>query len=405
VRILLIKLREPTKPTQKSTYMPPLGLWTLKTFIERDPSYTVEVADEHTGDQAALLWGTARYDLIGLSAQFSIQHAEYVRSAKRLMQSDAFVIAGGFHASAVPEPEGVKETWAGEGEPRFQRFLNLAGEPTGPTCRIPDGALERYWNLAAPHDLQSKTQRWMSLETSRGCYLDCGYCGVRRYWGAWRPVPMDRILAQLDHLCSRGVEEVFIEDDNVNAVDDHFEAVVAALRERGLWWSTPNGISAHRLLGHTKRLAPLCWRVSLPFEAGSARSAELMGLGRKWMPFDKALSLVKALRGEGILTAGFFIIGYPGETLEDMQRTLDYANALPLDQRNIYIATPYPGTRLYERCIEEGWLAKKDEQLYDALLYTVGLVNTAEFKSEQVEQLKWRDRAAALARKQNAARS
>jgi radical SAM superfamily enzyme YgiQ (UPF0313 family) len=114
------------------------------------------------------------------------------------------------------------------------------------------------------------------------------------------------------------------------------------------------------------------------------------------MPFDGALSLVDALKAEGIKTCGFFIIGYPGETLDDMRKTLDYANTLPLDQRNIYIATPYPGTPLYEDCKREGWLVSDD---YKDLLYTKGLIQTPEFTPGQVEALKARDREAAIARR------
>jgi radical SAM superfamily enzyme YgiQ (UPF0313 family) len=117
------------------------------------------------------------------------------------------------------------------------------------------------------------------------------------------------------------------------------------------------------------------------------------------MPFVDAFLLVDALRQEGIKTCGFFIIGYPGETLDDMRKTLDYANMLPLDQRNIYIATPYPGTPLYEECRQEGWLVSDD---YKDLLYTKGLIQTPEFTPGQVEELKARDREEAIARRAKA---
>jgi anaerobic magnesium-protoporphyrin IX monomethyl ester cyclase len=118
-----------------------------------------------------------------------------------------------------------------------------------------------------------------------------------------------------------------------------------------------------------------------------------MRLGNKWVKFDDALDLVVSLSLEGIQTCGFFIIGYPGETLDDMKRTLDYANALPLDQRNIYIATPYPGTPLYDDCKRNGWLVSDD---YDDLLYTRGLIRTLDFGPEDVEALKAKDRAEAI---------
>jgi radical SAM superfamily enzyme YgiQ (UPF0313 family) len=104
------------------------------------------------------------------------------------------------------------------------------------------------------------------------------------------------------------------------------------------------------------------------------------------------------LKARGIKTCGFFIIGFPGETMDDMRETLAYANALPLDQRNIYIATPYPGTPLYDLCDKRGYLQSKVPALYDDLLYTRGLIKTPEFSPEDVEELKMRDRDEAMKR-------
>jgi magnesium-protoporphyrin IX monomethyl ester (oxidative) cyclase len=204
-------------------------------------------------------------------------------------------------------------------------------------------------------------------------------------------------LTYLNDLADNGIKEIFIEDDNVISNPGLFSWILDRLRDNGISWSTPNGISARDLVKFVPRLRQSgCWRVSLPFETGNASTARLMRLGAKWMPFDGALSLVDALKAEGIKTCGFFIIGYPGETLDDMRKTLDYANTLPLDQRNIYIATPYPGTPLYEDCKREGWLVSDD---YKDLLYTKGLIQTPEFTPGQVEALKARDREAAIARR------
>jgi len=79
--------------------------------------------------------------------------------------------------------------------------------------------------------------------------------------------------------------------------------------------------------------------------------------------------------------------------------TLDYANSLPLDQRNIYIATPYPGTPLYETCREKGYLTVSPPELFRELLYTRGMIRTPEFSPEDIEAIKKTDRDAAISRK------
>lgn len=396
MRVLFIKLPEPAAPVMRRTYVPPIGLWAMRETIRAThQDWTVHVVDMHLGAELP----PGDYDLVGISAQFSTQHALYeeLAATARRRWPRATVIAGGFHASAVKAPPGVDQVIHGSGEAYFaggdRRRWRL---PKPSYCELED-----YWRLGAPHDLQSASSRWFPIETSRGCSRSCHFCGVHRYWGRWEAHCATELVAQLEHLTLRlGVEEVFVEDDNVALDRTHFEAVVQLLEEFGLRWSTPNGIDIRGMLLLLPRLrASGCWRLSLPFETGSEHTAGLMGIGEKWLAFDDALQVVARVRDQGIEACGFFIIGYPGESLEDIERTLEYANALPLDARHIYIATPYPGTRLLEVCRRNGWLRYQEPELYGRLTYTQCLVDTPDWRAEDVTAIRARDREAAIARR------
>ena len=343
MKVLLVKLPEPKKPTQKSVYMPPIGLWSIAANIKKWGMEEVYTTDLHLlsrgqeGTWKRFLFQTLneiKPDIVGLSVQFSIQHDIYLDAAEMCLENSFKVIAGGFHAKAVDPPPGVTVAPSADGELCFgfgKRFEDI---------EYPDITahnLEPYWVIGSPHDLQSKTERWIPVEFSRGCSRRCGYCGVNGYWGNPRYYAPDKIRKHLDGLVSEGIEEVFIEDDNIISDDWAFSWIIRQLADRGIWWSTPNGISIKPLEPYIPSLPKLkCWRVSLPFETGSDHTARIMGLGNKWVPRDKAKSIVDSLKDEGVLTCGFFIIGYPGETLSDMTKTLDYANSLPLNQ-GIYI--------------------------------------------------------------------
>jgi radical SAM superfamily enzyme YgiQ (UPF0313 family) len=401
-RILLVKLPEPMKPTQKTAYMPPLGLWSIEHNVGRWLGAEVSTIDCHLegGDLSALEKALTYYpDVVGLSAQFSIQHDFYTQAALLCKTRGVrVVLAGGFHASAVPAPMGVDRVIQGEGETGMYPIRGFESVDYPP----PSAArMAPYWEKAAPHDLQSKTGRWTAIEFSRGCVRRCSYCGVRNFWGRPRYFGREKIGRYLDELVAEGFEEVFIEDDNLLSDPGEFSWITGELKRRGLWWSTPNGISAGDLEPFVDGLAGSgCWRVSLPFETGSKNTARLMGLGSKWLEIERAHRLVRELKEQGIKTCGFFIIGYPGETLDDVQMTLDYANSLPLDQRNIYIATPYPGTPLYETCREKGYLTVSPPELFRELLYTRGMIRTPEFGPEDIEAIKKTDRDAALSRRE-----
>lgn len=381
MRLLLIKLREPVGPNMRQTFTPPIGLWAIREAA-RDHGWECVVVDRNIGDPLPL---EEKFDVVGISAQFSQQHDVYVSTTSEVAVAwpNARIIAGGFHAAATPALPGIDAVCRGPGEP----FL-FPGEEA--TCPKPERwELERYWVLGAPHDLISRTDRWITIETSRGCGRHCGFCGVHDYWGS--PSAIAGIPEYLVYLRSIGVEELFIEDDNML-----LRGVPRGLSEFA--WSCPNGVEIRSALRHLDELAG-CWRLSLPFETGSQRTATLMQLGSKWLMHDEAVEAVERISGSGIRTCGFFIIGYPGETLDDMRQTLDYANSLPLDDRHIYIATPYPGTELYRTCKRRGYLRHDGVDLYRRLQYTVGLIDTPEWSAEDVQEIREADRAAAIARR------
>jgi hypothetical protein len=76
---------------------------------------------------------------------------------------------------------------------------------------------------------------------------------------------------------------------------------------------------------------------------------------------------------------------------------------LPLDNRHIHIATPYPGTDLYRDCIKNGWLDCKPEEIYSKFIrnksYQISVIKTPDFAPEEVVELRNKDRQKALEKK------
>ena len=400
MKVLLVKPREPSHAQQKLCVMPPIGLFSIAMTIQ-GTGCAVCVCDEHLGEDVETCMDRVRPDIVGISCQYSIQHFEMKRIAHMAKERGCTVVAGGFHAYAVPRISDVDHVINGAGEIKMANFLGV--EPHVGLVPCDARVLEPYWDADLPHDLQSKTKRWASFLTSRGCDNRCSFCGVQDFWGKWRPETCMSIEHQLSFLKGEGIEELFIEDDNISYGIQRFIFLIKLFKDLELWWSTPNGISA-RDITDMKVLDALngssCWRLSLAFETGSPKTAKLMRLGNKWLPYYTAQALVNKLKSIGIKTCGFFIIGYPGETEGDVNMTLEYANALNLDQRNIYIATPYPGTGLYKECANKGYFTTKDdEELYEKLRYTEGLINTPWLDAKRVEEIRANDRASAIKRK------
>jgi radical SAM superfamily enzyme YgiQ (UPF0313 family) len=75
---------------------------------------------------------------------------------------------------------------------------------------------------------------------------------------------------------------------------------------------------------------------------------------------QKIRTAIANMRRAGIRSFGFFILGYPGDTAESLDRTIEYAVELDPDFANFYPAVPYPGTELYAKAKREGWLHAED---------------------------------------------
>ncbi len=76
----------------------------------------------------------------------------------------------------------------------------------------------------------------------------------------------------------------------------------------------------------------------------------------KKVKLDRLPPLVARLRGHGITVEGAFMVGFPGETKEQMDRTFDAATTYDFDRIAFSIVNPLPGTRLYDECVAEGLL-------------------------------------------------
>jgi radical SAM superfamily enzyme YgiQ (UPF0313 family) len=80
--------------------------------------------------------------------------------------------------------------------------------------------------------------------------------------------------------------------------------------------------------------------------------------------------------------SAFFVVGFPGETREEIRQTFDFALDLDVDTANFFIATPYPGTRLYNQCVAEGLMETPVD--YAKLRIGQPLISTSEWSGDEL---------------------
>jgi radical SAM superfamily enzyme YgiQ (UPF0313 family) len=97
-----------------------------------------------------------------------------------------------------------------------------------------------------------------------------------------------------------------------------------------------------------------CTKVDIGIESGNQRVLDLI---KKDITLEQVRMAVRTLKRCGMFWSGFFMFGFPTETEEEVYDTLNFLHELKPDSANISIFTPYPGTSLYDMCVENGLIS------------------------------------------------
>jgi radical SAM superfamily enzyme YgiQ (UPF0313 family) len=323
-------------------------------------------------------------DLIGISIPFSCQHyvaQEVIRLVKTALP-ETIVVVGGNHVTAVPEridPSHVDYFVIGEGEYALLRLvqaLNAGGPTDGIPGVTPKGAqgclppeyIEPLDDLPFPAlDLLPLTKiwqggrRWINMVATRGCVYECNFCSIHTIMGyRIRRRSIDNVVAEIRHWKTQyNIQEVYFEDDNLTTNRKWAKAFFRRLAgERfGIRFYARNGIRADSIDRELLVLMKAAGFHDFMIAPETGSQATLDTIIGKRMRLEDCTRAVDLAREVGLGINAFFVFGFPGETWEDIQTTLRYAQFLK--ERGcvgfwLSLATPYPGTRLFKQCLEQG---------------------------------------------------
>jgi magnesium-protoporphyrin IX monomethyl ester (oxidative) cyclase len=285
----------------------------------------------------------------------------------------------------IGRPDGV--AWREGAEikvlPRVKFIANPDDIPL-PARHLLD--MERYFAINRPHGPQT-TPRVANMITSRGCPGTCVFCAIHGIWGkSYRGRSVANVMAEIRELVNKyNVGEIQFEDDNLTFDRGRAAALFRAMSAEfpGLRWGAPNGVAVWALDDELVGLMAEsgCHFVTLAVESGNQRV--LTEVMRKPLHLAKAKHYADKLRARGVRVDAMFVIGLPGETQAEIEDTVRYALALELDDVSFFIATPYPGTALYEQCVAGGLLAA-DYALDKLQVHKRGFIKTPEFTPEEI---------------------
>lgn len=365
---------------------PPMGLCYLAAVLSQERIST-EIIDANALDLSEKkvnnLIEEKKPDVVGISILTPAHN--YALKLVKLLPKEILKVAGGNQATAMPEVmlnEGFDIVVRGEGEEIFKDlvmgkdkrkisglsfkkdnrlFHNADRLPLNPDD-LPFPA--RYLLPSEGVDLPYRSANtqyfpWSGILTSRGCPYNCYFCFKKTFGYKFRPRSVKNVLNELIFLKKKyKLAEIDIFDDcfnyDLDRANEILDGIVANKLNLHIRFS--NGIRADKVnkkfLEKMKKAG--CVYIAYGVESGDQNILSLIPKGEKIKEVKKAVKLTKEV---GIPACGFFIFGLIGDNQETMEKTLEISKELPFDFASYTIATPYPGTRMWE-------MVKKDGKLF-----------------------------------------
>ncbi len=444
-RVMLVAPPGRCTPDGSFQAVPPEGLARIAAWLRRD-GYEVAILDAliEGYEERVAQGNTVRYglsaartaamiaewepDIVGLSCLFTCVEPDVLEIARacRSLRPATPIVLGGAHAAytaraLLAREPAVDYVALSEGEAAFAALLECLNEGGQPAAvggfasrgaggevrarplqqfldldRLPFPAwdllpLEAYNRAGAPHFGISRSSRYVPTSWSRGCINACSFCLTPRLWGRGnhRKRTPGHIVEEIRWLRAKlQIEELHVEDDCLLPDRDWLFAVLDAVagEDFGLRLDFANSLDVNLVddaIAAKMARAGGC-RVGLSFDTGEGN--ERNGWVGKQVALETAHSAVAAMRAHGISMIGYFMLGFPGQTIADMEAIVEYALALDLDYLSLFVATPFPGSPLHTYCEREGLLVNATDPR--DFRFSFGHIQTDEFGPADTERLR-----------------
>lgn len=439
--LLLVPPAHCMKENRDINPLPPMGLGYIASILDR-MGIEVKIFDclmlgwnrEQEIDQTFIRVGLSEDrirqelrdydpDLVGMTCQFSRQNELYHSVFGLIKESipQTILVAGGPHVTVCPgevlSNPHCDYIVLGEGEESIQKLIQtietggdfntldgIGWKQNGhPIIRektewikdldsIPSPAyhlmnLANYFGLERSHGIRHK-ERFMPVVTTRGCPAKCTFCSANQVWSyKYRMRSVDNVIEEMRVLRDRyDIDEIMFEDDNVTANPRRAKELFRRMIDEqfNFTWDTPNGVGVWSIDPEMIDLmkASGCVRINFPVESGSQRI--LKEIIKKPIKLEKIKQLIDYCRSIHLDYNMFLVIGMPGETIKDIRQSFRFAAECGCYQPHISVATPYPGTELFEKCKKENLFSRPFT--FNNLFIRSYMIETDEFNAQTLQK-------------------
>ena len=410
-----------TAPPEKSPWgmagkLPPLGLAYVAAALEQN-GYHVQIYDnyllERTIEEVKSEVRKCSPEIVGITCS-SLTYSRCIETAKAVKEAcqSCKVVVGGPHPSYMPQTvldhAEIDYVVMGEGEQAMVRLAAsiIKREKEAAIAKIPGVACTINGQMVKtapefisdldqvpfparhllPMKMYDRTLSYLNVKpvdtmsVLRGCPYKCAYCETRELWGtACRAFSPQRVLDEIKHMTENyGSKGIYFVGDNFTINRKRTSELCQLMKSSkiGVKWTCETRVDliSKELLAEMKGAG--CQTIFFGVESGSPAIQQKLDKNIDLEDVERTFELCRQV---GVRTATSFMLGIPGETVNDMNATFKFAKRLNADwcQFNIYVACP--GSRLYEEVISEG--------LYDEMDNYLARVKTKEFDYDMLVKI------------------
>jgi radical SAM superfamily enzyme YgiQ (UPF0313 family) len=363
VKMILPALTEATSPFWrpiKYSLFPPLGLATLAGYLP--DAAEVEIQDEHVErlrlDDAP--------DLVVIQVYITSARRAYA-IADHYRRRGAYVALGGLHVTSLPAEAALHADtiFLGPGEDTWPRFLEDFRR--GCPARVYQSTLRTLAGLPPIRRDLIKRRLYLvpnSIVVSRGCPHVCDFCYKEAFFEGGKSFytqTVDAALAEIERLPGR---HLYFLDDHLFGDRRFATALFDGMRGMGRLWQaagTVNAVLAPDLLERAVNAG-----LRSLFVGFETLNPDNLVEQRKYqnMRRDYAAA-IRRLHDLGVMINGSFVFGMDGDDPSVFERTVEWAIEHGIETATFHILTPYPGTALHRRIVDQGRITVHDWDLYD----------------------------------------
>lgn len=389
-----IILAIPVRPNHLNFWvMPPIGLGYIAAVLA-EAGHEVEILncpkEKYSLSDFERHLAARKPDMLGITVfSHDLQQSRKMLNIAKTQDNKIFTVAGGPHPSCMPEEileyiPSLDFAVCGEGEVSLPRLIDALSSE-GRLNDIPNLAWrnesgkivineQRYiedidilgmpaWNLMdlgsypkTPPTLLFKKQPFAPISVTRGCPFSCTFCAAHIHGKKIRSRSVENVLSEIDMLYNRyGVREFYIVDDNFTANKGVVKRFCSEIinRKYDIAFCNPNGVRLDTLDMEMLTLMKSAgwYYLSVGIESGSQTVLDHM---KKKITVSFVREKVEQIRKAGLEVYGFFILGYPTETIEDIKKTVKLAMELDLIGVSFSCFHPLPGTAIFKILVQDG---------------------------------------------------